>query len=222
MDSAPEYIDVVDAGDRVVRSMLRADVHELELPHRGVFVLVSNDREFYLHERGAGLCCGMLAMVAEHVRAGETYAAAAARGLREEYGLEVELVPCFRAQYWPRVEKDGKLRRERGFGVFYRAFGAVDPDRTDRAEVRQLHTVTPEELEALVTLLPERFTPWAREVLAEHVGLVSAMWRELEVVEEYEFESEFKEPLYANGKRISLGQAAVMDGVPQRGLLVQV
>ena len=71
------------------------------------------------------------------------------------------------------------------------------------------------EMVALLGLHPERFAPWAREVLAEHIGMVTGAWQEMDVIHDYEF----VEPLSSISRSTPV---AIMDGVPQTGLLMQV
>ena len=86
-----ELVDVVDADDRAVAVVTRAEMRARRLRHRAVFIVVrSSDGDVLVHQRSPlkdlwpsrwDLCVGGV------VVAGETYEAAAARELAEEVGI---------------------------------------------------------------------------------------------------------------------------------------
>jgi isopentenyl-diphosphate delta-isomerase type 1 len=90
-----ELFDVVDAGDRVIGRATRAEVHARGLLHRAVHVFLFNSAgELLLQRRSAlkdeyPLC--WTSSASGHLDAGEDYAAAAVRELREELGIAAEL-----------------------------------------------------------------------------------------------------------------------------------
>ena len=86
-----ELVDVIDADDRVVRTVTRAEMRASNLRHRTTFVLVRSPRgEVYVHRRTEtkdvypGLHDVFFGGV---VSAGETFDEAAARELAEEAGI---------------------------------------------------------------------------------------------------------------------------------------
>ena len=85
-----EYLDVVDAHDRVLGRDTRANIHRNHLMHRGVHVLVVNSLgEILVQLRSPHLDThpGYLdASAGGHVQSGETYRQAAGRELLEELG----------------------------------------------------------------------------------------------------------------------------------------
>jgi isopentenyldiphosphate isomerase len=86
----PEYLDIVDADDRVVGKATRAQVHRDHLMHRGVHVLVLSQLGHILVQvRSASLenhPGNLDASAGGHVLSGESYRAAAERELFEELG----------------------------------------------------------------------------------------------------------------------------------------
>jgi isopentenyldiphosphate isomerase len=90
-DKLVEVVDVVDDQDRVVGRRTRAEIRRHNLTHRSVYVLVFNGAgDLFVHRRTAtkdvypGYCDVAIGGV---VGAGESYADAAARELREELGI---------------------------------------------------------------------------------------------------------------------------------------
>jgi isopentenyldiphosphate isomerase len=86
-----ELLDVVDANDKVVAVMARAEVHRRGLMHRSAHILVFRDNgEFFIQKRSIhkdndpGLWDSS---AAGHVDSGETYEHCAQRELGEELGI---------------------------------------------------------------------------------------------------------------------------------------
>lgn len=91
----PEYLDVVDDTDRVIDQRTNADCHRLGLRHRTVHLEIYRDKNhqsiLILQRRPAADEPGRWEIPDGHVRAGETYAAAAEREILEELGTVVPL-----------------------------------------------------------------------------------------------------------------------------------
>jgi isopentenyl-diphosphate Delta-isomerase len=89
---AEEWFDVVDKNDAVVGRELRSVVHEKNLLHRAVHVLVFNSKgEIFLQKRSMkkDQCPGMWGTsCAGHLDSGEDYDHAARREFKEELGIE--------------------------------------------------------------------------------------------------------------------------------------
>lgn len=101
-DSKQELSDVVDEHDVPIGTMEREVIHVNKLRHRAVHVLIFNKKgELFLQKRSfwkenhPGLWCSS---VAGHVCAGEDYPTAAKREVREEIGVEVDLLPLCRLE----------------------------------------------------------------------------------------------------------------------------
>lgn len=90
-----EIFDVVDAADNVLMQLPRSVVHDRRLLHRAVHIFLLNSQgEFLLHLRSQfkdqyPLC--YTSSASGHLNAGEDYAAAASRELKEELSLETDL-----------------------------------------------------------------------------------------------------------------------------------
>lgn len=111
--SGNETFDVVDADDRVLRQATRSEVHEKELMHRAVHILVFNARHDCLLQKRSALKDRHPGVwdssAAGHLDAGEDYETAAHRELKEELGIEdarlilVEKLPPSASTGWEHV-----------------------------------------------------------------------------------------------------------------------
>ena len=92
-----EKFDVVDENDNVIGTQLRSVVHEKNLLHRAVHILVfSKAGELLLQKRSAWKDREPLkwdSSAAGHLEPGESYADGAARETEEELGIRCELTP---------------------------------------------------------------------------------------------------------------------------------
>ena len=92
-----EKFDVVDEHDNVIGTQLRSVVHERNLLHRAVHILVFNKAgELLLQKRSAWKDREPLkwdSSAAGHLEPGERYADGAARETEEELGIRCELTP---------------------------------------------------------------------------------------------------------------------------------
>lgn len=95
--SASELLDVVDLNDQVVDSRTRGEVHQRQLPHRSIHVLVFNDSGQLLLQKRSMLkdeCAGMWdSSCAGHVEAGQSYDETVAREFDEELGVNLQSDP---------------------------------------------------------------------------------------------------------------------------------
>jgi 8-oxo-dGTP pyrophosphatase MutT (NUDIX family) len=102
--AASELVDVVDAHDRVVRQVTRAEMRRDNLLHRAVYLLVRNGQgDFFVHRRTTtkDVYPGFWDVtVGGVVGAGEDYELAARRELAEEVGIVgAPLTPLFEVRY---------------------------------------------------------------------------------------------------------------------------
>lgn len=104
-----EYLDVVDENNQVIGKETREKIHCSGLWHRGVHVLIFNsNRRLILQMRSVEkdkfpnrYDCS----VSEHLKVGETYEAAAIRGLEEELKITdvgLKRLLRFRMNYGPK------------------------------------------------------------------------------------------------------------------------
>lgn len=110
---ATEMFDVVDEGNRVIAQAPRGEVHAKGLRHRAVHVFVFNKHgELWLQQRSHLKDVHPRrwdSSAAGHLDVGESYAAAAARELKEELGIEAATehigdVPATERTGWEFVE----------------------------------------------------------------------------------------------------------------------
>jgi 8-oxo-dGTP pyrophosphatase MutT (NUDIX family) len=121
-------LDVVDADDRVIGQLPRAEVYARRLIHRCVFVLV-RDRagRVFVHRRTDGKLTypGAYDMfVGGVVGAGETYDEAAVREATEELGVSASDVPRFRFRFH---------YRDASYGSWWSAVYELTPRRAGAA-----------------------------------------------------------------------------------------
>lgn len=134
----PEYLDVVDAQDKVIDCQLRTDVHRLGLCHRAVHILVFNlQGDIYLQQRSLQKssfpnCWDSSA--AGHVDAGEDYLQAAQRELEEELQVVEPLEALFKLDASPITTNE--------FCFVYKCITTQTPV-PDRVEIAQAGWFTP-------------------------------------------------------------------------------
>ena len=161
-----EYFDVFAADGACLGQMPRHEVHRLGLWHRSAHVFVLDGAGRMLLQRRApdkdlyascwDYACG------EHLQPGESYFRGMCRGLREELGItgvEPRPIGALSADslVWP-----GGVDAE-----FQQAF-VLDYDgevRFDGVEVSEVQWVSRSELQSMLALLPDVFTPWFRKEL---------------------------------------------------------
>jgi isopentenyl-diphosphate delta-isomerase len=171
-----EVFEVLDRDGRYLGLMPRAEVHKTGAWHRSahVFLFDTNGR-LWIQRRAASkdLFPNRWDLsVGEHVRAGESFARGAARGLYEELGLPaIELVPL--GGTWAYCFDDP----ERGIHdhELQQSFSAVwsGLPTADGVEVAELARVDASELERWIDRAPDDFTPWFLHELTHRPGLGS-------------------------------------------------
>ena len=144
----------------------RSRVHACGLWHKSAQIfLFDGQGHLYLQRRVANkdVCGGLWDLsVAEHLRPGETYSAAARRGLAEELGVlaDVHLEPLGEP-FAGRLEQLDLGIRDYELQQTFRALwdGPLHPDPAEVAETRR---TTLADLATWLKRSPEQFTPWFR------------------------------------------------------------
>jgi isopentenyl-diphosphate delta-isomerase len=163
-DPADEPLQLVDEEDRAVGVAPRGEVHRLGLLHRAVnVVVVDSAGRVFLQQRAAVKAVAPLAWdvsASEHLSPGEAWDDAARRGLREELGVDAEVVvePARAARvHLTEAESGGRRVVDRELARLYlaRHDGPFDPNP---AEVADGRFFTVEEADALIAGGP--VTPW--------------------------------------------------------------
>jgi|SRR5690625_93697 len=158
-----ELFAVFDSAGRHIGVAPRSRVHRQGLWHRAANVfLFRSDGRVLLQRRqnDKDVCPGAWDLsVAEHVQFAESFAAAAARGSREELGIgQIELEPIGSVVSAQLDVPESGIRDYEFQQSFHTVFdGAVSPCADEVAEVR---LVTLEQLAAEVNQHPDAFTPW--------------------------------------------------------------
>ena len=149
-------------------------VHLRGLRHKAVSVFVTQGTRVLIQQRAltkyhtpglwANTCC-------THPRWDEDPAACAVRRLREELGI-AGLYPAFADRVEYRADVGGGLTEHELVDIFV---AHADPGQTVRPnpdEVMATRWVDLYDLSAEVLRTPEKFTPWLRIYMTEHMGRI--------------------------------------------------
>jgi isopentenyl-diphosphate Delta-isomerase len=160
---ASERFEIFDDRGSRVGVADRDRVHREGLWHRAAHVwLFCSDGRLWIQRRAQNkdICAGRWDFsVGEHLQPGETFAAAAARGLQEELRVtDVDLAPigpCRRVRYEDARRGIRDWEETRSFTGCYD--GPVCPDA---AEVDAVQQIDMSALADWMLRAPETFTPW--------------------------------------------------------------
>ncbi len=158
----------------VLQPMDKLDVHRRGLRHMAVSVFVMAGRQVLIQQRALGkyhtpglwanTCC-------THPMWGEDAAACAKRRLREELGIAgLSVKAAGQVEY--RADVGGGLTEHEVVDVFLSQADVALHVAPDPAEVAATRWVDLDDLAAETRRWPERFTPWLRIYLADHMDLI--------------------------------------------------
>ena len=90
-----EYVDIVDENDNVIGKTTRKEVHQKQLLHRIVHVVILNSKgEILIHQRAGNLDTYpnlWTSSASGHVESGSSYMDTAKKELKEELGIQTGL-----------------------------------------------------------------------------------------------------------------------------------
>jgi isopentenyl-diphosphate delta-isomerase len=164
------FVILVDKNDRQTGIAVKMEAHHKGLLHRAVSVFVINSRGEWILQRRAfdkyhsnGLwtntCC-------THPHPGETVTGAAKRRLREEMGIECELIELFTFIYSEKL--DNELTEHELDHVFFGISDNIPVINAD--EVEEWKAVSFNELHDDIINNPANYTYWFKEIY-ENVNL---------------------------------------------------
>ncbi len=168
-----ELLDIVNDEDIVTGQEMRSTVHQLGLQHRGVHVfLFTRDGKMLVQKRSADRAASPSLLdcsISEHVKAGESYFAAALRGMKEELGveeIEITKLVCFRMNYGLNDNEISTLYK-----------GMVDPNKIkfDPLEIAEINYISIDKLQEMIKNDKAKFCYWFVELLNWHLGKPTEM-----------------------------------------------
>lgn len=151
-----EILDIVNEADEVVGQASRTDAHRQNLMHRATHIILTNSAQqifMQLRSESKDTNPGLWdTSAAGHVDAGECYEACAVRELKEELGVEVQVIDLIEI---------GRLAPTSHNGFeFVRIYTVIsdDPITLEVGEVDDGKWVGRAELEQWLTDVPEAFS----------------------------------------------------------------
>jgi isopentenyl-diphosphate delta-isomerase type 1 len=159
-----ELLDVVNQEDTVLSQALRSVVHQRGLWHRGVHVFLFEEAGKLLLQKRSAQRSAYPAVwdcsVSEHVKAGESYAEAAQRGMQEELGVsgvDIQALIKFKMNYGPDDNEISTLYR-----------GVVDPAlvKFDPVEIEQVDWIRENQLMEWASQEAGAFAGWFLQLLS--------------------------------------------------------
>ncbi len=169
-----EKFEICSCDGKALGVAPRSRVHREGLWHRAAnVVLLRSDGQLILQRRqeDKDVCPQLWDLsVAEHLRPGESYRQAAARGLREELAVEgVALQPLGAVMQVRLVLPELGIKDYELQQTFYGHFdGELCPDPV---EVAELATMAWPELREALDSRPQVFTPWLRRIALQFEDL---------------------------------------------------
>ena len=167
---ATEPLPTYSAAGDWAGQVQRATVHKSGLWHKAVNVfLFRSDGRLILQRRAPGkdVCPNLLDLsTAEHLQLGESYLAAALRGVKEELGIDnIDLAPIGEVIESELTLPDQNIHDCEWQQCFVGMSDA--PLRINPQEVTKTSLWEPAELAEAIETEPELFTPWLKNSLAQ-------------------------------------------------------
>ena len=168
-----EYFDIVNEHNEVIGQERRRFVHQSGLWHRGAHVfLFTPDRRLLVQKRSqtrdkfpGTLDCS----ISEHLKPGESFLAAAIRGLQEELGIEgipLTRLIQFKMNYGPNDNE---------FSEVFEGVLDETPITIDHHEVDEIRFYTIPELEEIMAKGKPPTAPWFIQLIRWYTGKPTKM-----------------------------------------------
>jgi len=161
MSQTEEQVVLVDEQGNELGLMGKTEAHEKGILHKAISVIIFNSKgEMLIQQRAftkyhwAGIwsntCCS-------HPRAGESFADAAQRRLKEELGITTPLTKEFYFIYKAKDEKSGLTEHEYDW-VFTGTFN--EPFKFNTREINAIKWINKDELEKDMKANPDKYSFW--------------------------------------------------------------
>jgi isopentenyl-diphosphate delta-isomerase len=158
-----EFLDVITKDDVVIGKETRKKIHQSGFWHRGAHVfLFDTDGRMLIQKRSANRASNPLRLdcsVSEHVQSGESYRDAAARGMKEELGMEgvvLKQLVKFRMNYG---------LNDNEISVIYEGKIGTAKIIFDKVEIEQIFYMGMDEIKEKTQTEPELFCDWFVEMM---------------------------------------------------------
>lgn len=163
-----EYVVLVNPEDEILGLMEKQQAHINGLLHRAFSVFLFNSKgEMLLQRRSlnkyhspnqwTNACCS-------HPKSDETYLEGAKRRLREELGIETEIIEKFHFIY--KADVGQNLWEHELDHVFVGNY--ENEFHLNKEEVSEIRYISMENLEKEIAEFPENFTEWFKIILEEY------------------------------------------------------
>lgn len=176
-----EFLWIVDKNDNPIGKATREEIHETNVWHRGIHVLLNSQDKILLQLRSPKqdkspnrYDCS----VSGHVNYGESYDEAMRREIKEELGIEANKIENLRKVIKFRMNYG---RNDNMISVLYLGKYNKFPQNFNRDEIARLELLSIDEIKHMLYQSPEKFAKWTREIFKWYFGVAS----EIEVMERY-------------------------------------
>lgn len=191
-----ELLDVVDENNVVIDQVGRQEVHDRNLLHRAIhLILTTDDGHFLLQQRSdsAPTYPGRWdSSVSGHVKAGETFDETVVQEAQEEIGYKTNKPP-------PVLLIEGSPDTDYEWVQFYAERVETPPSlRPNSADIKTVRWWSKEELGEALVKCPEQFTPV--------LSIVFFLWRQSQFLVPEEQRDEWYHVDMGNANRLQVGR----------------